>query len=238
MTDFVGYMPQKIGALRDLSIREALNVTGKIKGCGSKSLKKEIDALLEEFGLKKVEKSLLKNLSGGQSRLVAFCTCLIGNPWIVFLDEPTNDIDPVIRKLIWEKIQYINKVQKVTIILVTHNVIEAEKVMEKVAVINDGQIQYIGTVNEFKHRVSHELKATIEFSNNVENIRGILSDSNKKYHFSGDYKCSIFVKDESELKNLIDDILNKAGFNAIEKFNLSFPTLEDAYVSLFKKGEK
>ena len=60
MTDFVGYMPQKIGALRDLSIREALNVTGKIKGCGSKSLKKEIDSLLEEFGLKKVEKSLFK----------------------------------------------------------------------------------------------------------------------------------------------------------------------------------
>jgi len=238
LTSFVGYMPQKIGALRDLSVKEALEITGKLKGCKSGEVKKEVASLIEEFGLKKVEKSLLKNLSGGQSRLVAFCTCLIGNPRIIFLDEPTNDIDPVIRKLIWEKILYVNKQQRVTVVLVTHNVIEAEKILEKVAVINDAQIQYIGTVNDFKHMVSYELKATIEFSNDFENIQEICHRTDYDFHFIDNHQCSVFVKNEAELRTIMDTILDKAGFNAIEKFNLSFPTLEDAYVSLFKKEGK
>jgi len=235
VTSFVGYMPQKIGALRDLTVKEALKITGKLKGCGGSALEKEVNALIEEFGLKRVEKSLLKNLSGGQSRLVAFCTCLIGRPRIVFLDEPTNDIDPVIRKLIWEKIRHINKVQKVTVVLVTHNVIEAEKVLEKVAVINDGIIQYIGSVSDFKHKVSHELKATVEFSTPFKNPCEVFVDSAFQYHFSDEHKCSVFVKNEEELRKVMDTILNKGGFKSIEKFDLSFPSLEDAYVSLFKK---
>ena len=235
ITNFVGYMPQKIGALRDLTVKEALKITGKLKGCGGSSLEKEVTSLIDEFGLKRVEKSLLKNLSGGKSRLVAFCTCLIGQPKIVFLDEPTNDIDPVIRKLIWEKISYINKVQKVTVVLVTHNVIEAEKVLEKVAVINDGIIQYIGSVSEFKHKVSHELKATIDFSTPFKNPCEVFADSAFQYHFSDNHKCSVFVKNEEELRKVMDMILNNGGFKSIEKFDLSFPSLEDAYVSLFKK---
>lgn len=235
ITGFIGYMPQKIGALRDLTVREALMITGKLKGCESKSLNKSIPLLMDELNLKKAENSLLKNLSGGQSRLVAFCTCLIGEPKIIFLDEPTNDIDPVTRKIIWDKISYINKTQKTTVVLVTHNVMEAERVLEKVAVIDKGNIKFSGSVKEFKEMVSHELKVTIEFSKDFESKKILFSDSGLKYSFSDEYKCCVFIKEEQELRKLMDIIFHEGGFKTIEKFDLGYPTLEDAYINLFGK---
>ncbi|MCK4258561.1 MAG: ABC transporter ATP-binding protein [Halanaerobiales bacterium] len=117
ITHFVGHMTQRIGALGDLRVQEALEVTGKLKGMTKKTARQQAKDLIEEFDIK-YSKRPLNKLSGGQNRLVSLCTALIGNPRVLILDEPTNDLDPVYRRQVWDKILNLNKTVGLTIILV------------------------------------------------------------------------------------------------------------------------
>ncbi|WP_350342989.1 ABC transporter ATP-binding protein [Proteinivorax tanatarense] len=237
LTYFLGYMPQRIGALGDLTASEAIRVTCKLKGLTNEATKVEVKTLMDEFDLNRIDKRPLNKLSGGENRLVAFCIALIANPEILILDEPTDGLDPEVRKIVWNKIMTLNREKNTTIVLVTHNVVEAERVLQRVGLINNGSIRAIGTVGELKDKISNQIKLDLKF-NAMEktNLINLFKDSSIYKVVPLDESHFIIYCDKEYIQSAIKILIENIGLEKFNDFNISTPNLEDVYIQLKKEG--
>ena len=135
----IGVMLQQDGLYPGLTAREVLRLFS-----GYYEHPQNIDALLERVGLTAASKTRCRRLSGGQKRRLALAVALIGNPVLVFLDEPTAGMDPQARLVTWEIIRDL-KQNGVTILLTTHLMDEAERLADRVAIIDHGQLIALDT---------------------------------------------------------------------------------------------
>ena len=119
--------------------------------------------VIEEVGLSEKKKARVDTLSGGQRRRLDVALGIIGNPQILFLDEPTTGFDPEARRQFWELIRKL-KAEGTTILLTTHYLDEAEALADRVAVINNGKIIEVSTPSELGNRKS--AKAIVIWSEN------------------------------------------------------------------------
>src|SRR5262249_25395620 len=103
-----------------------------------------IDALIERVGLSSAAKTRCRRLSGGQKRRLALAVALVGNPELVFMDEPTAGMDPQARLTTWEIVRDLQR-RGVTILLTTHLMDEAERLADRVAIIDHGQLIALDT---------------------------------------------------------------------------------------------
>ncbi|MHC1575569.1 MAG: ABC transporter ATP-binding protein [Candidatus Methanogasteraceae archaeon] len=109
-----------------------------------------VDNLLELFDLKRWEKSVIKEYSSGMRRRLEIARGLIHNPEVLFLDEPTLGLDVQTRQRIWDHIESLRRDCGLTVFLTTHYMDEADKLCDRIAIIDHGQIVAIGTPNELK----------------------------------------------------------------------------------------
>jgi ABC-2 type transport system ATP-binding protein len=135
----VGVMLQQDGLYPALTAREVLRLFA-----GYYAHPQNIDALLERVGLTAAAKTRCRRLSGGQKRRLALAVALIGNPVLVFLDEPTAGMDPQARLATWEIIRDLQQ-KGVTVLLTTHLMDEAERLADRVAIIDHGQLIALDT---------------------------------------------------------------------------------------------
>jgi ABC-2 type transport system ATP-binding protein len=135
----IGVMLQQDGLYPALTAREVLRLFA-----GYYEHPQNIDALLERVGLTGASKTRCRRLSGGQKRRLALAVALIGNPVLVFLDEPTAGMDPQARLVTWEIIRDLKR-NGVTILLTTHLMDEAERLADRVAIIDHGQLIALDT---------------------------------------------------------------------------------------------
>ena len=154
----VGYLPQTQTPLRYVSVRQALHFTGRLRGLREAETQNQVDWLLAALELDKFATSDLNKLSGGMLRLTNFAMSLMGSPKVIILDEPTNNLDPQSRRLMWDLIRRMNVERGLTCLLVTHNIAEAESVMHRVVVMQNGQITAQGTPGEIKQHVSETVQ--------------------------------------------------------------------------------
>lgn len=113
---------------------------------------KKIEELLNYVGLLDKKDKFIKTFSGGMKRRVEIARGLLHSPQILFLDEPTIGLDVQTKNFLWEHIKKINKEQNITIFFTTHNMDEAEKIANKIAIIDNGKIMIQGTLNEIKQK--------------------------------------------------------------------------------------
>ncbi len=135
----IGVMLQQEGLYPALTTREVLHLFA-----GYYNHPQPIDALLERVGLTSAAKTRCRRLSGGQKRRLALAVALIGNPILVFLDEPTSGMDPQARLATWEIIRDL-KSNGVTILLTTHLMDEAERLADRVGIIDHGRLIALDT---------------------------------------------------------------------------------------------
>src|SRR6202041_3390770 len=109
------------------------------------------DDLLRRFQLDEKRTAFYSHLSGGQKQRLALAMALVNDPEVVFLDEPTAGLDPQVRREIYDIIEEL-KSDKKTILLTTHYIEEAEKLCDRVAIVDKGKIIAMGTPRELKHR--------------------------------------------------------------------------------------
>lgn len=121
-----------------------------------KTLKKEIKSLMEFVELWEFKDRMIKQFSWGMKRRLEIAKGLLHHPKILFLDEPTVGLDPQSRNHIREHLQKINQEQGLTIFITTHYMDEVEKIADRVAIIDQGKIQAIGTVDELKKQTGKE----------------------------------------------------------------------------------
>ena len=142
--EIINVSPQETAIAPNLTVLENLNFMAGIYKIKNK--KEKIDELIKIFRLEEVLKQKAKTLSGGWQRKLSIALALINNPKVLFLDEPTLGLDVIARKELWTVIE--NLKGKITIILTTHYMEEAEKLSDRVGIMNKGKLIKIGTVKE------------------------------------------------------------------------------------------
>ena len=127
---------------------------------------RDVDEVIELVGLNEKRGARVKQLSGGQKRRLDLGVALVGDPELIFLDEPTTGFDPAARRAAWEMIRSLRSLGK-TVLLTTHYLDEAEQLADRVAVMRDGQIVRIGTPREL---TTAELQVEIRYVRNGEEV--------------------------------------------------------------------
>jgi ABC-2 type transport system ATP-binding protein len=127
---------------------------------------RDIDEVIQLVGLSEKRDARVKTLSGGQKRRLDLGLALVGDPDLVFLDEPTTGFDPAARRAAWEMIRSLRLLGK-TVLLTTHYLDEAEQLADRVAVMRDGMIVKIGTPREL---TTADLEVEIRFRRNGEEV--------------------------------------------------------------------
>jgi ABC-2 type transport system ATP-binding protein len=143
------YLPQAKMPIDSYRAAEAITLTGMIRGGDRRAVAARTDALIGALELDEWSTTFGARLSGGVKRLVGFCMATVWPGRIVILDEPTNDVDPLRRRLLWQQVRMLGE-QGVAVLLVTHNVLEAEKSVDRLAVIDRGTLVAEGTPSSLK----------------------------------------------------------------------------------------
>jgi ABC-2 type transport system ATP-binding protein len=143
------YLPQAQMPIDSFKAREAIHIAGLIRGGAADDVAKRTDALIGSLQIEEWRDTPGVKLSGGVRRLVGFAMATVCPGRIVFLDEPTNDVDPLRRRLLWERVRAVAD-EGSAVFLVTHNVLEAEKSVDRLAVIDRGRLLAQGTPSSLK----------------------------------------------------------------------------------------
>ncbi|MDO7976380.1 ABC transporter ATP-binding protein [Oceanotoga teriensis] len=140
------FSPQETAVAMNLNVKENLEFMARIYGIDKKQAKIKAQKKLDEFKLNEVKKDKAKTLSGGMQRRLSIAMALISDPKILFLDEPTLGLDVLSRRELWELIN--NLKNKMTIILTTHYMEEAESLSDRIGIMSKGVLKEIGTAKE------------------------------------------------------------------------------------------
>ncbi|WP_434444258.1 ABC transporter ATP-binding protein [Lentzea sp. E54] len=159
----IGYMPQSTSALNRLTVGEAVYFSAHLRGMSRGDARRERDELLELWRIAEIRDKVSTNLSGGQRRLLQLAVATAGRAPVLILDEPTNDLDPVNKKHVWEVLRDFNQRRGTTIVLVTHDAVEAEKAIQRVGIVQRGRFTALGTPAQLKAEIAQKLKVHLAF---------------------------------------------------------------------------
>jgi ABC-2 type transport system ATP-binding protein len=156
----IGVIPQALTSDIDLTVEENLTIYAKLYDVPAKQRKQSIDELLEMVDLTKWRGAQTKTLSGGMRRRLEIARGLVHNPRIFFLDEPTTGLDPVSRVAVWEMLTNIKSKRQLTILITTHYMDEADRLCDRIAIVDHGKLVALDT--------PASLKASVPGSNVIE----------------------------------------------------------------------
>lgn len=142
----INISPQETAVAPNLTVRENLELIAGIYGNDKKQSKRKAQDSISYFELSEIAKDKTKTLSGGWQRRLSIAMALISQPQVLFLDEPTLGLDVLARRALWNIITKLKG--KVTIILTTHYLEEAESLSDRIGIMSKGELNAIGTVNE------------------------------------------------------------------------------------------
>ncbi len=144
--NIIGVSPQETAVAPNLTVFENLSLMCGIHGFTNSEKNKKTRELIEKFSLESVEKKKAGKLSGGYQRRLSIAMALISEPEILFLDEPTLGLDVIARSELWDIIRSLKG--KVTVILTTHYMEEAQKLSDRIGIMKDGKLLKLGTAEE------------------------------------------------------------------------------------------
>lgn len=153
----INVSPQETAIARNLSVQENLELIAGIYGSGKKSAQAKASEMISVFKLTEVADHKANTLSGGMQRRLSIAMALISNPQILFLDEPTLGLDVLARRELWSAIEKLKG--KITIILTTHYLEEAQALSDRIGIMANGQLKAIGTASELMSKTG---TATLE----------------------------------------------------------------------------
>lgn len=238
----IGYMPEGVPLYTDLTVREFVTYMAEIKQVDKKTRKEKVEKIIEQTGLKDVEKKLIKNLSRGYKQRVSMAGALVGNPKILILDEPTVGLDP---KQITEIRNLIKELGKThTVILSSHILSEVSQICNKVIIINKGKIVAVDTPENLENKVTNNnsVYVTVEDTENkMKTIQEKIKDIKKveliTENEDGTKQYVIEAKGEVDLRKTIFAEFAKENITIFE-MKKADTTLEEAFMKLIEGGEK
>jgi len=149
----IGVIPQAFTSDPELTANENMLIHAKLYGVPSADRERLIHDLLESVDLLKFRGALVRTFSGGMRRRLEIARGLVHSPQILFLDEPTTGLDPVSRSNVWEMIRTLRQKSKLTILLTTHYMEEADKLCDRIAIVDHGKLAALDTPTKLKDSV-------------------------------------------------------------------------------------
>jgi ABC-2 type transport system ATP-binding protein len=150
----IGIVPQEVVLENDLTARENLQFHADLYNVPKKDASERIPELLELVGLEKRIDDKVATYSGGMKRRLEIVKAFLHRPAIIFMDEPTQGLDPQTRRVIWDHIKYLNEEEGITIFLTTHYMEEADYLCDRVAIIDYGKILDLDAPENLKDKIS------------------------------------------------------------------------------------
>lgn len=178
----IGVIPQALTSDPDLTVVENLSIYAKLYSVPRAERAKNIADVLEAVDLTKWRDAQTKTLSGGMRRRLEIARGLVHNPKIFFLDEPTTGLDPVSRIAVWEMLDNLRRTRHLTMLLTTHYMEEADKLCDRIAIVDHGTLVALGSPLELKHNVPGANVVEVHFENDngewakrLEELEGVTS---------------------------------------------------------------
>jgi len=227
----IGVVPQAMTSDLDLTGRENMNIYARFYNMTGKERRKRIDYLLHKVGLKERSDDLVATYSGGMRRRLEIAKGLVHRPSILILDEPTIGLDPQSRHVVWELLTELRREDRLTILLTTHYMEEAELLCERIAIIDYGKIVAIDTVEGLKKVIPTKDVVEITLSGIEEErvLSEIKSIPSVHSAVSNDGSLRISVENGAQAIPLLIDKIEGIGGKAISIL-LKQKTLEDVFI--------
>ena len=144
------FQPQTQVPIEGMTPHQAIELAGRLRGGKADQVRQRARELIEVFELEAWSDKSGETLSGGVRRLVAFSMAAVVPGRVTILDEPTNDVDPLRRRMLWQQVRLLAD-QGSAVLLVTHNVLEAERSVDRLAIIDRGKVIGSGTPGSMKN---------------------------------------------------------------------------------------
>ncbi|MEV6110739.1 ABC transporter ATP-binding protein [Streptomyces sp. NPDC051940] len=231
----LAYLGQESTALDELTVSLAVETTARLRGLAPGTARAERDAVIEELGLGSIATRPLKKLSGGQRRLACVGAALAGPRPVLVLDEPTTGMDPVARRAVWAAVDRRRAEQGVTVVLVTHNVIEAETVLDRVAVLDQGRVIACDTPAGLRALVDGEVRVELVWREAPPLQLAEVAALAARAQATGRRWTLRLGADEA--RAAVAAVTGGPAFAALDDFTLATPSLEDVYLALGGRTE-
>jgi len=226
----VGYLAENHRFPDFLTAQQVLYYFGKMSGMDTISLSKRIPELLKTVRLDKWASVKIRKFSKGMLQRLGVAQALINDPTILFLDEPTDGIDPIGRREIRDLLKSLRNMGK-TIFLNSHLLSEVERVSDEIAILKDGRLIQKGGVDEF---ISIKQQYQLQASGGNTTIEGICNRLDIPLQSQNGF-MNVSVMDEVQLNHLIDELRkNQTIIQAITPRKI---TLEDYFIEILESGD-
>jgi len=233
----IGLVPDISNLFGELSARVNLEFMGKLYGLDRKTRRERIDQVLELFQLKDRQNDLVKYYSKGMHRRLTIAAALLHQPEILIMDEPTSGLDAQTARLVREIILDLNKEGR-TVLITTHQIDEADKLTQRVGIIDHGRLIALDTPEQLKNSTEGMHALEIKIFDEVDQQRWIpiiLKAEGVETVFLAEGKIRVLSKDLAQIIPTVVSLVDKHG-GKIENILVLQPTLEDAFINLTGKS--
>ena len=210
----------------DIHVDELIYTVARLRGLSRKDARSRTEELIGILQLEEFRGTAMTATSGGARRLASFATAIVVPGKLIVLDEPTNDVDPVRRKLLWNMVAEFGR-QGSAVLLVTHNLAEAERFIHRLAIIDHGRIISEGTPASLRTVVTDQLRLELTTSNGLVPHPALIAEpgGEKRYLFSQTDlpAVSVWLAAQREAGEVID-------------FRIGPPSLDDIYQAVVTAG--
>jgi ABC-2 type transport system ATP-binding protein len=224
--------PQAQVPIIGLTGRQTIEIVGSIRDSTRSGVRERTTRLIDALDIGEWIDRPGENVSGGVKRLVSFCMAAVSPGKVVILDEPTNDVDPVRRRLLWTQVRALAD-DGVAVLLVTHNVVEAERSVDRLAILDRGTVIAHGTPEELKTRIGHDVRLELvrEPGTELPPFPEFVTSSTADHS-----RCLMRLPVERSADGVAwAEAQLRAGL--LEEFSLGPATLEDVYVELVGRAD-
>jgi len=223
------YLAQDEIAIVELTPLRAIELTGRLRGMHRAPARRAAADLVGELGLDDCAGRPMVRLSGGQRRLAAVATALVGDRGVLVLDEPTTGLDPTARRAVWSALERRRSVGA-TVVLVTHNVLEAETVLDRVAVFDRGRVIACDTPGRLKAAVSDDVRLDLVWRSDPPLDDPTVAHLAEVSEITGRRWSARLPT--AQAREALGRLTTGAALAALDDFTLATPTLEDVYLAL------
>lgn len=231
----VGFSTQNPSFYEKLTVRENLEHFGKLYQLEDPDLTRRINALLELVGLQNSKDVISSKLSGGMQKRLDIACALLHDPDILVLDEPTADLDPILRKQLWELIRQINA-KGTTILLASHFLAEIELLCTRIAILQNKKIIELGTAEELRNIYSRNFEIYLETTNKeYTKIIEELKHKRKTYAQAKQEGTELYIETPvpETILTVLADYLQKN--KNLQSIHINRPTLGKVFETVVKR---
>ncbi len=227
----IGVIPQALTSDQDLTVEENLSIYAKLYSVPREQRERNIAEVLESVDLAKWRKAETKTLSGGMRRRLEIARGLVHDPRIFFLDEPTTGLDPVSRIAVWEMLNNLKKTRNLTMLVTTHYMEEADRLCDRIAIVDHGTLVALGTPVELKQSVPGSNVVEVQFARRtcapMERLRALPDVTEVQSQSAGVYR--VLTSNGSQTTTQLVEMAASMG-EQLTSLSVQNTSLDDVFV--------